>query len=105
MSFRSSPCPRTACMDSIRKRERSIAPALPTRYYNAGHLVHFEYVGMTAASGRSRVLLVPGLGNSGPAHWQSLWEPRDGYLRVQQRDWDHPVYSEWIGPLERAVRE
>jgi predicted alpha/beta hydrolase family esterase len=24
---------------------------------------------------------------------------------VQQRDWDHPVYSEWIGPLERAVRE
>jgi uncharacterized protein len=24
---------------------------------------------------------------------------------VQQRDWDHAVCSEWIGPLDRAVRE
>jgi hypothetical protein len=24
---------------------------------------------------------------------------------VQQQDWDHPVCSEWIGSLDRAVRE
>jgi predicted alpha/beta hydrolase family esterase len=51
------------------------------------------------------VLLVPGLGNSGPEHWQSLWEARDAYLRVQQRDWDHPVRSEWVESLDRAARE
>jgi len=59
---------------------------------------------MTVFSGQARVLLVPGLGNSGPEHWQSLWEARDGYLRVQQRDWEHPACSEWIGSLDRAVR-
>jgi predicted alpha/beta hydrolase family esterase len=54
---------------------------------------------------RPRVLLVPGIGNSGPTHWQSLWETRyAGYLRVQQRDWAHPVCSEWRESLESAAR-
>lgn len=51
------------------------------------------------------VLLVPGIQNSGPTHWQSLWEV--GYpnvTRVQQRDWDHPVCSEWVQALDDAVR-
>jgi predicted alpha/beta hydrolase family esterase len=60
---------------------------------------------MTASSRQARVLLVPGLGDSGPGHWQSLWEARDGYLRVQQRDWEHPACSEWIDSLDRAVRD
>jgi uncharacterized protein len=60
---------------------------------------------MAVSSGKSRVLIVPGLGNSGPEHWQSLWEARDGYVRVQQRDWNYPIRSEWIESLERAVRE
>jgi predicted alpha/beta hydrolase family esterase len=49
--------------------------------------------------------MVPGLGNSGPEHWQSLWEARYGYLRVQQREWDRPECSEWSLSLDRAVRE
>jgi uncharacterized protein len=60
---------------------------------------------MAESSGKSRVLIVPGLGNSGPEHWQSLWEARDGYVRVEQRDWQYPVLSEWQGSLDRAVRE
>ena len=60
---------------------------------------------MSVFSGRSLVLLVPGFGNSGPEHWQSLWEAHDGYLRVQQRDWNHPICSEWIESLDRAVHE
>jgi uncharacterized protein len=59
---------------------------------------------MTVSSGQARVLIVPGLGNSGLGHWQSLWEAREGYLRVQQRDWDHPVCSDWIGSLDREAR-
>jgi hypothetical protein len=52
----------------------------------------------------ARVLLVPGLGNSGPEHWQSLWEIRTGYLRVEQRDWDTPVLSDWLAGLDSAAR-
>jgi predicted alpha/beta hydrolase family esterase len=51
------------------------------------------------------VLLVPGIQNSGPAHWQSRWEAlHPGVSRVQQRDWDHPVCDEWVATLDAAVR-
>src|SRR5260370_9285807 len=50
------------------------------------------------------VLLVPGIGNSGPAHWQSLWQAKHPDVRrVMQRDWDHPVCDEWVGALDHAV--
>jgi uncharacterized protein len=52
------------------------------------------------------VLLVPGIGNSGPEHWQSYWEARnDAWVRVQQLDWDNPVCLDWMKPLEAAARE
>jgi predicted alpha/beta hydrolase family esterase len=51
------------------------------------------------------VLLVPGIGNSGPTHWQSYWEAEhDGYTRVQQNDWDHPVCADWVDALELAAQ-
>ena len=51
------------------------------------------------------VLIFPGFGNSGPAHWQSLWqEAHPNFRRVAQRDWDHPVCSEWVATLEDSVR-
>jgi len=54
---------------------------------------------------RRPVLLVPGIGNSGPDHWQSRWEVQgESYQRVQQRDWDNPVCSEWVESLEAAAR-
>ncbi|MBL0729543.1 alpha/beta hydrolase [Piscinibacter sp. HJYY11] len=50
------------------------------------------------------VLLVPGIQNSGPAHWQSRWEAlQPGVTRVMQRDWDQPVCSEWVQALDTAV--
>lgn len=50
------------------------------------------------------VLLVPGLGNSGPLHWQSCWETRYCYSRVQQQEWERPVCAEWVRGLDEAVR-
>jgi predicted alpha/beta hydrolase family esterase len=39
----------------------------------------------------TRVLILPGLGNSGPDHWQSHWERGDAACRrVEQDDWDAP---------------
>ncbi len=50
------------------------------------------------------VLILPGIGNSGPDHWQSLWEKANSsFVRVQQRDWDSPVCEEWLEVLEKSV--
>ncbi len=49
---------------------------------------------------------VPGIGNSGPAHWQSLWEAKQpNVTRVVQRDWDHPVCDTWCDTLEQVVAQ
>jgi predicted alpha/beta hydrolase family esterase len=50
------------------------------------------------------LLILPGLGNSGPQHWQSLWEKEiPGARRVEQRDWDRPELVDWLATLDRAV--
>ena len=52
----------------------------------------------------SDVLIVPGLGGSGPSHWQTLWQEAHGYQRVEQREWDTPSRAEWVETLERTLR-
>lgn len=50
------------------------------------------------------ILLIPGIHNSGPGHWQTHWEQRHpGVTRVQQRDWDHPVRAQWVQAIDAAV--
>lgn len=51
----------------------------------------------------SNVLLLPGWQNSGPQHWQSLWEAEHGYLRVEQHDWMQPLRGDWIVRLEEVL--
>jgi predicted alpha/beta hydrolase family esterase len=51
----------------------------------------------------SNVLLLPGWQNSGPQHWQSLWEQRHGYHRVEQSDWDRPLRGDWVTRLEEVL--
>ncbi len=48
-------------------------------------------------------LVLPGWQNSGPQHWQSLWEREYGYTRVQQHDWEAPRVTDWIEALDAAV--
>jgi len=49
-------------------------------------------------------LIVPGLGGSGPQHWQTLWQARlPGCARVAQRDWDRPDRELWLHGLRRAI--
>ncbi len=50
------------------------------------------------------LILLPGIYNSGPTHWQTLWEAADpAFVRFEPPDWDVPVRSEWIAALEAAV--
>ena len=52
------------------------------------------------------VLVLPGYGNSGPEHWQSLWEAEDpACRRVVQRDWMLPRLEDWLDTLARHVAE
>ena len=51
-----------------------------------------------------RTLILPGIGNSDQEHWQSVWQSEyTNFVRVEQRDWDCPVCSEWVSTLEKAV--
>src|SRR4029079_12400957 len=50
------------------------------------------------------VLIIPGLGGSGPEHWQTRWQARlPRWARVEQRDWDHPDREMWLQGLRRAI--
>jgi predicted alpha/beta hydrolase family esterase len=52
----------------------------------------------------SRVLILPGLGNSGPDHWQTHWErAHPEFVRVVQKDWNAPSADEWVGQLHREI--
>lgn len=52
------------------------------------------------------VLTVPGLGNSGPTHWQSLWEQsRVDTRRVELGMWDTPHRNSWVTKLDQAIAQ
>jgi hypothetical protein len=54
--------------------------------------------------GIARVLIVPGLHDSGPAHWQSwLQTLQRGALRVQQRDWNDPQLDRWAARVTSTL--
>jgi hypothetical protein len=49
-------------------------------------------------------LILPGLGNSGPEHWQSLWVRDDASCRrVDQAEWDAPRCADWAQLLDEAI--
>lgn len=50
-----------------------------------------------------RLLLVPGLGDSGPQHWQTLWEQKYAAARVKQDDPDSPRPESWSARLQEVV--
>jgi uncharacterized protein len=47
--------------------------------------------------------ILPGLNNSGSLHWQSRWEKRYGFIRIQQRDWDTPDKDDWIHTINEVI--
>jgi predicted alpha/beta hydrolase family esterase len=50
------------------------------------------------------ILIMPGINNSGPDHWQSRWQAKlSTARRVVQRDWDSPSHESWVETIEREV--
>jgi len=50
------------------------------------------------------ILIIPGLGNSGPDHWQSRWEAKlPTARRVEQEDWERPDIAAWSARLREEA--
>ena len=52
------------------------------------------------------VLIIPGIGNSGPDHWQTLWQQADPALvRIAVDDWDNPICASWVNAIDTQLGE
>ena len=50
------------------------------------------------------VIIVPGIGGSGEAHWQSRWEKTEPRMRrFIPSSWDRPALEDWIEALDGEV--
>lgn len=64
-----------------------------------------EHAKQENAGSQTTTLLVPGLGGSGPQHWQSLWrQSRAGCSFARQNNWNLPDYQAWLTGLDDAIR-
>ena len=52
------------------------------------------------------ILIVPGLGDSGPDHWQTRWQARlSTARRVEQDDWERPMREAWVARIIAAATQ
>lgn len=52
------------------------------------------------------VLILPGWNNSGPEHWQTLWEnEHPEFKRVVQKDWVNVCLEDWLAALDQAISQ
>lgn len=49
------------------------------------------------------VWLLPGWQDSDAEHWQSFWQRRHGYRRLEQHDWQRPLRGDWSARLQETV--
>lgn len=48
--------------------------------------------------------IIPGLGNSGPQHWQTYFEEvLPNIKRVTQKEWDAPDCPDWLDTIDAAL--
>jgi predicted alpha/beta hydrolase family esterase len=50
------------------------------------------------------ILIAPGLGNSGPEHWQRRWGERMNTARIiEQDDWNAPLLTDWVDRIHQEI--
>jgi prephenate dehydrogenase len=82
-------------------RENLRTPALREEF---DHANRFELIKNKEVA--ATVLVLPGWQNSGPRHWQTLWEQQNPiFLRVQQRDWEFPHRDWWLERITAEVKQ
>lgn len=69
-------------------------------------MTHYPELDETRLYAEPLILIVPGIGNSEPGHWQALWETeRDDCSRVDLGLWDDPHRNTWVNKLDLAIRQ
>lgn len=54
---------------------------------------------------KQTLLIIPGLGDSGPDHWHSYWLKKfNNSHKVVQKNWDEPLLAVWLEALQESVR-
>jgi predicted alpha/beta hydrolase family esterase len=52
----------------------------------------------------AHIIIVPGLGDSGPDHWQSRWQAKlPTAQRVAMSSWSAPLAAEWTSTVSAAI--
>jgi len=52
----------------------------------------------------TKYFIVPGLGNSGPEHWQTFFENSgNNFQRIIQEEWDVPDCDDWVATIDQAI--
>jgi predicted alpha/beta hydrolase family esterase len=52
----------------------------------------------------TNVFILPGLGNSGEQHWQSVWQDLNpAWQRIMQDDWDAPRCADWVRRIDETL--
>lgn len=52
------------------------------------------------------ILILPGWGDSGPQHWQSLWLKKfPSAIKVEQKDWNFPKKNDWVRALNDSIEK
>ena len=53
-----------------------------------------------------KMIMLPGIGGSGDAHWQTAWERvYTHFTRFAPVSWEQPELGDWMQALERAIRD
>jgi predicted alpha/beta hydrolase family esterase len=57
-------------------------------------------------AGARPILIIPGLHDSAPDHWQSHWQRTlPNAARVEQSDWERPTLGDWVASLVESIRQ
>ncbi len=53
-----------------------------------------------------RFVIVPGIGDSDPTHWQSIWQAEWGptATRIVPTSWTQPDLADWTAAIDQSVR-
>lgn len=69
-----------------------------------GHSLHSADTPSEKQEMTPSILLLPGIGNSGPGHWQTIWAHTDASMEsIGGQDWNRPVCTKWVENLEAAI--
>jgi uncharacterized protein len=69
-------------------------------------MARYQRIPAPKETSQPQILIVPGLNNSGPRHWQSHWESElPGASKVELGCWDNPDRNLWVNRLNLAIHK